>query len=594
MTSNIKSTYEANIDLWSSKIASSNSILKSYVLYRLVAFGAWIGIFFIPFISPFYFKILIGLPVFALFLWLVKKNRNLKIKRDFERKMKRLNELEINVLNKDYSSFEDGSEFMDPSHQYSHDMDVFGDRSFFQYINRTSSFKGKQRLADNLSDSMHSNRELEERQAAVEELSSEVDFRQEIHARISFCDEDRTDLKTIINWLELKSKFKIQNWQKILMGLVVVYSATLTVMLSLELIHPILFFAIIVIPMIVPGFILKTITEEYKTLQKAFKSISKFHEVFDALAHKKFDSKVLSVHQSNFLKASQQLKELNKVVSQFDQRNNILVLFIMNIYFSWDLFSLRNLMAWKNENSNDLKNWFDSLADFEVISSLSNFRFNHQDESIYPELNSSGVYEFTGVGHPFIPSGERVDNDYSLVKNQFSIITGANMAGKSTFLRTIGVNMILAFSGGPVLAKKANLQPIKMFTSMRTSDSLQSQKSYFYTELLRLNLIVNELEKGQGLFIILDEILKGTNSKDKAEGSFKFMEKILTYDSTGIVATHDLSLCEIESKYPNQIENLFFDVSIEKDDLNFDYLLRNGVCSNMNATFLMKKMGLTN
>jgi DNA mismatch repair ATPase MutS len=189
----------------------------------------------------------------------------------------------------------------------------------------------------------------------------------------------------------------------------------------------------------------------------------------------------------------------------------------------------------------------------------------------------------------------RVVNNFELDNLQkFTIITGANMAGKSTFLRAIGVNLILAMSGASVSATKFSFTPLPLFSSMRTADSLSENESYFYSELKRLQLIVNKLKSGEKLFIILDEILKGTNSKDKAEGSKKFVQQLINYKTAGIIATHDLSLCSLKNDFPSQIENSYFDVEIENDNLIFDYKLKPGICSNMNAQFLMKKMGITN
>ena len=186
----------------------------------------------------------------------------------------------------------------------------------------------------------------------------------------------------------------------------------------------------------------------------------------------------------------------------------------------------------------------------------------------------------------------RVCNDFGLDQNGFSIVTGANMAGKSTFLRTLGVNLVLAQMGAPVVAQSFTFRPVPLFSSMRTTDALEDNASYFYAELRRLQILVERLESGQELFVILDEILKGTNSKDKAEGSRKFLEKLTRLPASGVIATHDLSLCVVADSSP-QVHNQFFDVTIGTEDLDFDYVLRDGVCANMNATFLMDKMGIT-
>ncbi|WP_338039252.1 MutS-related protein [Maribacter litopenaei] len=179
-------------------------------------------------------------------------------------------------------------------------------------------------------------------------------------------------------------------------------------------------------------------------------------------------------------------------------------------------------------------------------------------------------------------------NDYEIKKEDFFIITGANMAGKSTFLRTVSLQIVMANIGLPVCAKVMEYSPIKLITSMRTSDSLTDDESYFFSELKRLKFIVDEIQK-DNYFIVLDEILKGTNSTDKARGSRKFVERLVASSSTGIIATHDLSLCEVANELP-QVKNYYFDAEIVDDELHFDYTFKEGICQNMNASFLLRKM----
>lgn len=266
----------------------------------------------------------------------------------------------------------------------------------------------------------------------------------------------------------------------------------------------------------------------------------------------------------------------------------------LNASFLWDIRCVSRLEKWRDENKQDAESWFDALAQFEALGSLATFHFNRKEQLVMPSFSKDQLVEAKGLVHPLMKYSTAVPNDFSTRDfGEFSIITGANMAGKSTFLRALGVSYLLAMMGSPVVAEHFSFKPVFLFTSMRTSDSLQESESYFYAELKRLQMIVNHLENGEKLFIILDEILKGTNSTDKAEGSKKFMEKLLSFDAAGVIATHDLSLCEIEKDHPNLIVNRYFDVEIKDDDLYFDYTLRNGICSNMNATFLMRKMGIT-
>jgi DNA mismatch repair ATPase MutS len=279
-------------------------------------------------------------------------------------------------------------------------------------------------------------------------------------------------------------------------------------------------------------------------------------------------------------------------MSAFDNRNNMLMGVLLNMFLFWDVLCIFRLRKWHSVYGPSINSWLETLGQWERTSSLALYSFTFAESLVTPTFENNCDLKAQDLGHPLMLTKARVDNSIELGIHDFAIITGANMAGKSTFLRTLGVNMVMAMAGAQVVSKSMKMEPRELYSSMRTSDSLQSDESYFYNELKRLHLLINSLEEKKSRFIILDEILKGTNSKDKAEGSFRFVEKLLGYDVSGVVATHDLSLCEIQTKYPDRIQNLYFDVEISNDDLSFDYTLRPGVCSNMNATFLMEKMGI--
>jgi DNA mismatch repair ATPase MutS len=227
-----------------------------------------------------------------------------------------------------------------------------------------------------------------------------------------------------------------------------------------------------------------------------------------------------------------------------------------------------------------------------VLTSLGTFSFNNQD-FVFSKLNDQRRLTANGLGHPMISVNERIVNDVTLnAKESILIITGANMAGKSTFLRTLGVNVILALIGAPVCAKEFDCPLVEIRSGMRTADSLKDHQSYFYAELNRLKSIVDELKSGKHLLVLLDEILKGTNSTDKQAGSIALVKQLIGYPSLVLIATHDLVLGELENQYPQQIRNYCFEPSIVDDQLSFDYKLKRGIAEKMNATFLMKKMGI--
>jgi DNA mismatch repair ATPase MutS len=304
------------------------------------------------------------------------------------------------------------------------------------------------------------------------------------------------------------------------------------------------------------------------------------------------------IHQKNKLfnhglRASQITSSLQKILNQLDYRQNILVGFVLNSLFLWDILCIYRLHKWQKSYGGQLKEWFDVIAEIDSMVSLANFNYNHS-EWVVPTIATDGfLIQAENLGHPLIDSVKRIDNHFNLShEEQIVIITGANMAGKSTFLRTVGINLMLASMGCKVCATAFGFSPVRLFTNMRTTDNLMKDESYFYAELLRLKYMLDLLRQGEKLFIIIDEMLKGTNSIDKLSGSIELLKQLIRLDTHCIVATHDLKLTELFGDYPHTIKNQCFEVNLAGDELQFDYKLKDGVTSTMNATFLMRKMGI--
>jgi DNA mismatch repair ATPase MutS len=286
-------------------------------------------------------------------------------------------------------------------------------------------------------------------------------------------------------------------------------------------------------------------------------------------------------------------QQLKSLVEQFEYRQNILVGFFLNSVLLWDIRCVYRLWNWHDLHHQKLADWLEVISETDALISLANFANNHPG-FVYPEIHESGFsFHAEKMGHPLLRENKRVCNDFEI--NGWSkvlIVTGANMAGKSTFLRTVGVNLILARTGAPVCAVKMIFTPIEIYTNMRTTDSLLKDESYFFAELKRIKGVLDLLQKGERIFVILDEMLKGTNSVDKLNGSKELLRKLVQFKSVSLIATHDLKLSEMEAEFPGQIFNKCFEIRIENDELVFDYKLSNGVTKTMNATFLMKKMGI--
>ena len=497
------------------------------------------------------------------------------------------------MLAGEFDHLPDGNGFKDDDHPFVLDLDIFGRKSVYQYLNRAQTTTGRVQFANWMKHPLQSQQKIEARQNATIELSELTEERIAFFASSSQIDENPEDVPNFITWVE-SSLTGIGSKSKVLFYLTPVYSALTIFAYSFDFIGLMWFLVAYFAPLLILFPLLPKINAVYNDLGKYHRTLDNYAKAFEQIEKSGYSSGLLKEIATGASGAHRSLEQLSKIISAFDNRNNFLMAIFLNASFLWDMRCVRRLEKWRKANSENAESWFDALSQFEALGSLATFQFNRKEELTMPAFSNSHLVEAKALVHPLMNFSSAVPNDFE-TKNfgDFSIITGANMAGKSTFLRALGVSYLLAMLGSPVVAERFSFKPVFLFTSMRTSDSLQESESYFYAELKRLQMIVNHLEEGEKLFIILDEILKGTNSTDKAEGSKKFMEKLLTYDAAGVIATHDLSLCEIERDHPEHIINRYFDVEIKNDDLYFDYTLRKGICSNMNATFLMRKMGIT-
>lgn len=525
---------------------------------------------------------------FSLFAFLVLKFVNHKREKAILDTKIEINQTEIKVLNGNFHQLETGKEFINPTHFYSNDIDLFGKGSFFQYTNRTATFDGKKALADLFTDNNID--DIVAKQNAINELSDKVKWRQHFSALASLVSVKNTS-KSIVDWLGNYKAVFPNYLAKIQIGFSVI-SLLLLGLISFGFLSFSYLTAWFFIGLFITARFLKKTNNLYSETDKARETFKQYHQLLNEIENESFTAKNLAkkqaIIQSENKKASTIFKEFSKILDAFDNRNNIVIAVLGNGFFLWDILNACKVEKWISKYKHTVENWFEVVAYFDAQNSLANFKFNHP-KFVFPEISSEKmIVNSTNLGHPLLKVDKRVDNDFLIDDEQFFIVTGANMAGKSTFLRTVSLSIVMANCGLPVCAERFKYHPIKLITSMRTSDSLTDDESYFYSELKRLKFIVDQI-KTEKYFIILDEILKGTNSKDKAIGSKKFVEKLSKSKSTGIIATHDVSLCELENEFTD-IKNYYFDAEIINNELHFDYTLKNGVCKNMNASFLLQKM----
>ncbi len=523
------------------------------------------------------------------FIFLVTRHSNLGYQKKKLQALIDCNQLELNVIENDWSGLDTGAAFIDPIHPYSHDIDLFGERSFFQYLNRTVTAAGKNALASLLTS--NSITLIKEKQDAVRELGGLAKWRQSFGATASLV-HVTTTVPVILQWMQNYKAF-IPKIMQILPKIISAISIVALGLLIFGVISFNVFLLWFAVGLLITGVYLKKINKLYTHAGQVKDTFDQYHKLVALIEEKQFTTSLLLEKQALFNgtpQASKVLKEFASILNDFDQRNNMLFGVVANGLFLWDLHQSYRIEKWITKHHKSVAAWFEVIAFFDAYSSLGNYFFNHPTY-VFPKLVKEGpTLDAKQLGHPLLNPKKRVDNDILIDPAQFLIITGANMAGKSTFLRTIALQLVMSNIGLPICAVSCSYKPIKLFTSMRTSDSLTDDASYFFSELTQLKRIVDALEQ-DNYFIILDEILKGTNSTDKAEGSRKFVERLIGTRATGIIATHDLSLCQIETTFP-EVQNRFFDAQIINDELYFDYTFKKGICQNMNASFLLKKMGI--
>ena len=524
----------------------------------------------------------------SVFLFLVSRHTNLQFKRDKLKALRDINETEIRILKRDFQDRPEGNKFKEDLHHFSQDVDLFGKGSFYQYCNRTALKKGSESLADLFKE--NAIYAIEAKQKAIQELANKVQWRQEFSA-IASLTKTETSSDTIVKWLSSYSPFMPSVMKYLPTGFSIA-SILLFALYFMNLAPGYLLFLIMGLGFIISGIYTKKIAKLGSSASKMQSTFEQYNRLIEIIETTEFESDFLNKKKQLIIKegkkASTITNEFSRLLGNLDQNNNVFYLIFGNGFFLRGLATSYQIEQWIVQHGPSVNNWFDVIAFFDAYISLGTFAFNHPKYS-YPKLTDAKIIiKATEVGHPLLPADRSVLNDIHISNEQFFIITGANMAGKSTFLRTVSLQIMMANVGLPVCAKEVQYNPIKLITSMRTTDSLTDDESYFFSELKRLKFIVEEIKKDR-YFIVLDEILKGTNSTDKALGSRKFVEKLVRSKSTGIIATHDLSLCEITQTF-DQISNYYFDAEIIDNELHFDYKFKEGICQNMNASFLLKKM----
>ncbi|MDR2626968.1 MAG: DNA mismatch repair protein MutS [Dysgonamonadaceae bacterium] len=542
----------------------------------------------------------------VIMLVLIKKHNGLFRKKDYLTVSMRVSWEELEAIDYRFSSFDGAPEKIDATHAFSHDVDLFGNRSLFQSINRTVTPNGKEILARWFESPLTDRQSIAGRQDAIRELAQQQSLRSDFRIKGLLHPGTEQDIEKLQQFT-LEPNYLLRHkrlWQT-LSRLVLVFWIVFICGLVFDLI-PASFTVVAIIGCCGLGECkIKKINIIHKSLEEKVKMLAAYADLIRIIENNTVSSVTLNSlqqtlfnyehnsHASHRKKVSETIRELSGLLDNLDQRSSGLGRFILNTLLLWDIRYALKIEQWKTTHGKHLPEWLETLGTYDAFCSLATFAYNHPDY-VFPEI--TGEYftlEATAMGHPLMHRDVCVKNDISITQAPFfMIVTGANMAGKSTYLRTVGVNYLLASIGAPVCASEFVFYPVKLVTSLRTSDSLSDNESYFFAELKRLKMIIDQLKTGEKLFIILDEILKGTNSVDKQKGSLALMRQLVNMVSCGIIATHDLALGKLEEDFPDYIKNYRFEASIEDNELNFSYQMQTGIAKNMNACFLMNKMGI--
>ena len=579
-----QSTFEHQSAIWDKKVSI-------FAWLRLGFFISAIAVLYFLFKYDLYLALALAvIVIFIVFGLLVNRHNSLKAKREFYKNLASVNQSEALIANLELKQQKDGSGFADSKHPFASDLDIFAKHSLFQLLNRAESNIGQTTLANWLKKPPATS-VLIERQKSITELKGKIDWRQEFQANLMGSYLADESLQKFSAWLNLND-FKKPPGLFLFLWVTPILAIAGLILYLYSLISIYLF----AIPIIAHLWVLRKVfaatKEATEQAQAGIKLLTALKNGIQHIEKTEFDDSLLKEWKEKLQGASQQIKVLENLLDKLQNRANV-IYGILNIFVLLDIRLMTKISHWKNQTKDELPKWNETLANFEAINSLAGFAFANKDYRFPTFTDLEYSIKCAELGHPLIPIKESITNDFSIEgKGAIGLITGSNMAGKSTFLRTLGINMVLAYTGAPVNAKSMELSMLRIFTCMRTEDALEESTSSFYAELKRIRQLIDQTEAG-GIptFYLLDEILKGTNSADRHLGAKSLSYQLNNSNAMGIISTHDLELTELESQITD-LKNYSFHCDIVEDKLLFDYKLRNGTCNSFNASKLMELMGI--
>lgn len=588
MIEDIKTFYSNKLDTLSNIVKKYGNLGRTIALLRFFTF-IFIPILFVLWFFTHSFNLsLILIPTFVFFT-LVYFSQKYNSIYEWNKAIYDLIDSEIKYSNKDFSVFRNGAEYLDYKHEYAYDLDIFEKGSIMHTINRCSTIEGEKYLVDLLLNPKRDVNTILKNQEAIKELSHTKN--REISINISALGyKNPSSLTDFIKNIKVSSN-KTRKSTVYLTYISSLITLSTFVLYGFDIVYSFVPLGLFILQFSISNIYGNKTNQAYMKAARSNNSSKIYLQIARALKNVEFHSEYLKEISKNLNEMDKALTELDKINSEFQQRNNGFVYLLSNGLFLRDIVLTYKLSVWSSKYESMVDSWIETVKVLDGLNSLSTFAFNNP-ELIYPEINNSTIIKAKDLAHPILPSNIRIGNDIEISSlHKFLLITGANMAGKSTFIRSIGINLILASSGAPVCATSFSFTPTPLFSSMRTSDKLMDSSSYFHAELSRLKQLREKGEKEESMLVLLDEILKGTNSNDKLQGSKLVLLKLVSMNMAGILATHDTALGTLKDEYPENFANYYFDFDVDdSDEMHFDYKLKEGVTKNMNAAILLKNI----
>ncbi|MDZ7740412.1 MAG: hypothetical protein U5Q03_01280 [Bacteroidota bacterium] len=588
--------YNALIEKNHEKLRILHRQRQWYTLARILTFLGALAAFYLLFQTGIVYAVTGALLFLAFFFYFIKNDIHSSKEERKCRTLVEINKDELEFLNGNYKQFDNGQEYINPKHPYTFDLDIFGPASVFQFVNRTSGNPGKSALADRLMN-IDPRQDIQQEQKAIKELAPRLAFRQKLILLSKLHKNRENASEKVLDFMESKNIFQGKNALELLVKFFPFVSLSL-LLLSIFLIPPGYLLLVLLLSFVLNYLNFRKVGNLHNKISGTNEALGSFAAVISILEKESFTSKKLQALKEDLIqkdaKASSVICEISKLGKRLDYRLNIYVSIPLNLFLLWDLRHVFLIERWKQKHRSAIPQWFGVLGQFESISSFAGLHFNFPDWT-FPLADPETAFSIAAqeMGHPLIPVSKRISNDFSMEGNgKVALVTGSNMSGKTTFLRTLGVNLVLAQCGAPVCASEFSFTPTDLHTSMRIMDSLSENTSSFYAELKRLNEILQRAKNHDNVLLLMDEILRGTNSHDRHIGSEALIKQLIKQNAVALLATHDLELSRLEEEMPDHLINLHFDVQIEGKELFFDYKLHAGVCRSMNASLLMEKMGI--